>query len=108
MLSFTYLAFISLLKLLLRSRRSDRAKDIEVIVLRQQLEVVRRQVKRPRLRAADRAFLAAASRPLPHERRRGLLVTPQTLLRWHHELPLPPDQLRRRVRERGPALAAAR
>ena len=96
MLSFTYLAFISLLKLLLRSRRSDRAKDIEVIVLRQQLEVVRRQVKRPRLRAADRAFLAAAgARPL---RRHGLLVTPQRLPRWHHELPLPPDQLWCRVR----------
>jgi putative transposase len=68
MLSFAYLAFVSLLKLLMGSRRSERAKDIELIVLRHQLGVVRRQVERPRMRA-DRAFLAAASRLLPRERR---------------------------------------
>jgi putative transposase len=69
MLSFAYLAFVSLLKLLMGSRRSERAKDIELIVLRHQLGVVRRQVERPRMRAADRAFLAAASHLLPRERR---------------------------------------
>jgi putative transposase len=55
-------------------------------VLRHQLDVVRRQVERPRLRSADRAFLAATSRPLPPRRRHGLLVTPQPPLRWHREL----------------------
>jgi putative transposase len=84
--SFLYLAFVSILKLLVRSGRSVRAKDVELVVLRHQLEVLRRQVERPRLRPADRALLAAASRVLSPERRRALLVTPQTLMRWHREL----------------------
>src|SRR5438270_10312826 len=86
LLSFIYLAFVSLLKLLVRSHRSVQVKDVELIVLRHQLEVLRRQVERPRLRASDRALLAAASRVLPPRRRHGLLVTPQTLLRWHRKL----------------------
>jgi putative transposase len=85
-LSFVYLVFVSLLKLLLRSGRRVDAKDIELLVLRHQLEVLRRQVERPQLRPSDRALLAAAGRLLPPGRRHGLLVTPQTLLRWHREL----------------------
>jgi putative transposase len=86
LLSFMYFAFVALLKLLVRSGRPARVKDIELIVLRHQLKVLRRQVKRPRLRRSDRAFLAAASRLLPPRRRAGLVVTPQTLLRWHREV----------------------
>jgi transposase InsO family protein len=86
LLSFAYLAFVSVLKLLVPSPGSVQVKDVEVIVLRHQLDVLRRQVDRPRLRSSDRAFLAAASRVLPPGRRRGLLVTPQTLLRWHRAL----------------------
>jgi transposase InsO family protein len=86
LLSFIYLVFVSLLKLLIRSGRPAQVKDIELIVLRHQLEVLRRQVERPRLRSSDRTFLAATSRRLPPRRRHGLLVTPQTLLRWHREL----------------------
>ena len=86
LLSFMYLAFVALLKLLIRSGRPVHVKDIELLVLRHQLEVLRRQVERPRLRRGDRAFLAAASRVLPPRRRHGLLVTPQTLLRWHREV----------------------
>ena len=86
LLSFVYLAFVSVLKLLIRSHRSVQVKDIELIVLRHQLDILGRQVERPRLRSSDRAFLAAASRLLPPRRRHGLLVTPQTLLRWHRAL----------------------
>jgi putative transposase len=84
--SVVYLVFVSLLKLLVGSGRPAQVKDIELIVLRHQLRVLRRQVERPRLRPSDRAFLAPASRLLPPRRRHGLLVTPQTLLRWHREL----------------------
>jgi transposase InsO family protein len=86
LLSFIYLVFVSVLKLLTGSRRPAQVKDIELLVLRHQLTVLRRQVERPRLRQSDRAFLAAASRVLPSQRRHDLLVTPQTLLRWHREL----------------------
>jgi putative transposase len=55
-------------------------------VLRHQLAVLGRQDRRPRLRPADRALLAALARLLPARRRHGLVVTPQTLLRWHREL----------------------
>ena len=86
LVSFVYRAFVSLLKLLIRSGRSVDVKDVELLVLRHQLAVLRRQVERPKLRASDRALLAAAGRLLPPGRRHGLLVTPQTLLRWHREL----------------------
>jgi putative transposase len=105
--SFVYLVFVSLLKLLVRGRPA-RVKDIELIVLRHQLDVLRRQVERPRLRSADRAFVAAASRLLPRERRHGLLVTPQTLLRWHREFVRRRWTFSRRGPGRPPVPAATR
>jgi putative transposase len=86
LLSFLYRAFVSILDLLVLGRRSELGKGVELVVLRHQLEVLRRQVKRPPLRATDRALLAAMTRVLPDQRRQGLLVTPQTLLRWHRDL----------------------
>jgi len=58
-LSFLYLAFRSLLGALVRSRRGLHVKDIELLVLRHELKLLRRQVACPKLRPADRALLAA-------------------------------------------------
>jgi putative transposase len=85
LLSFAYLAFSAVLRLLAGRWRSEFAKDVELLVLRHQLVVLGREQARPSFRAADRAFLAALARMLPGRRRR-LIVTPQTLLRWHREL----------------------
>src|SRR5438876_1875279 len=60
--------------------------EVELLVLRHQLGLLRRQVGRPPLRPADRALLAALAGLLPPQRRQFFLVTPQTLLRWHREL----------------------
>jgi putative transposase len=84
--SFLYLAFRALLGALVRSRRGLDMKDIELLVVRHELEVLRRQVARPNLRPADRALLAAAACHLPRRSRSQRLVTPRTLLRWHRAL----------------------
>jgi putative transposase len=70
---------------LLRPRSSE-FKELEIVVLRHQLAVLRRQTRRPQLRTTDRLLLAAASRLLPRSRWRSFLVTPTTLLRWHRRL----------------------
>ena len=66
--------------------RSQASKDAEVLVLRQQLAVLRRQVATPRPSWADRAIISALARLLPRHRRHHLFITPRTLLRWHADL----------------------
>jgi homeodomain-containing protein len=64
--------------------RSEQRKEAEILLLRHELQVLRRQVARPQARPADRVVLAALSQALPHGR--SLLFEPATLLRWHREL----------------------
>lgn len=85
MLFILYLLLVRLLGLLGGPSRL-RALELENAVLRHQLGILRRKVRRPRLRRLDRVILAAASRLLPRERWKSFLVTPQSLLRWHREL----------------------
>jgi transposase len=75
-----------LLELVVLRFRSEREKEIEILLLRHQLRVLERQVARPELTQADRALLAAFSRVLPRRAWRSFFVTPATLLRWHREL----------------------
>ena len=84
--SFLYLAVRALLGALVRSRRGPHVKDVELLVPRHELEILRRQVGRPKLRMVDRALLAAAACHLPRSSRGARLVTPRTLLRWHQAL----------------------
>ena len=85
-LSFLYLAVRAVLGALVRSRRGLDVKDIELLLLRHELAILRRQVARPKLEMADRALLAAAAVHLPRPQPTALLVTPRTLLRWHRAL----------------------
>ena len=62
------------------------AKDAEILVLRHQLAVLRRQVARPRFSWSDRALVALLSSLVPRERWRSFLVMPETLLGWHRRL----------------------
>ena len=61
-------------------------KEVELLVLRHQVKVLQRQVKRPRLNRLDRVFLAAASRAMGRSSWSSFVVRPETLLRWHREL----------------------
>ena len=100
--SFVCLAVRALLGLLVRSGRGPNVKDIELMVLHHELEILRRQVGRPKFRPADRALLAAAACYVPRSSCRSLLVTPRTLLRWHQSL------VRRKWRQPGVRLGRPR
>ena len=86
MLFFLIFAIAQRLLRTFAGRLSASTLEIENIVLRHQLAVLRRKLGRPRLRRMDRVLLTAASRLLPRDRWSSFLVTPQTLLRWHREL----------------------
>ena len=87
-LRFSYLAVLRVFGWLALLARPGRAKDAGILIVRHQVAVLQRQVKRPRLSWSDRAILAWPARPLPdgHLRRRQLIVSPRTLGRWHADL----------------------
>ncbi len=85
-LRLIYLIFIQLLSWLLLLARSSAAKDVELLVLRHEVAVLRRTTRKPRLDWADRTILSALIRLLPQTLRRHRLITPSTILRWHRRL----------------------
>jgi hypothetical protein len=75
-----------LFRLLLLCCRTSRSKDIELLVLRQEVVILRRQVKRPKVKPEERILLAVLQRLRPAWERTSPLVTPDTLRSWHREL----------------------
>jgi hypothetical protein len=87
-LRFVYLALLRMFGWLALLARSDLAKDAEILVLRHQIAVLRRQVKTPRPSWADRAILSALAQLIPSRQRSQLrlIASSRTLLRWHADI----------------------
>jgi transposase InsO family protein len=81
-----YALLYAIVRRLLRLSGISSDAEAEVLVLRHELAVLRRQIKRPKLRRRDKVFLSAMSRMLPPEHWAAFIVTPATLVRWHREL----------------------
>ena len=81
-----YLLMVRLFGWVALLARSDASKDVEILVLRHEVAVLRRQVARPKPHWADRAVIAALARLLPGHLRLHRIVTPGTLLAWHRRI----------------------
>jgi hypothetical protein len=84
--SLVYLALCRLVQLIVLLGKSERSKELEILVLRHELAILRRRPRRAQLRPVDRAILAALGRALPRGGLGSLSVRPATLLRWHRQL----------------------
>jgi len=84
--SLVYALFCRLIELVVLVGRGERSKELEILVLRHELSILRRQVKRPRFTPDDRLLLTALSRVLPRRLWGAFVVRPETLLRWHRRL----------------------
>jgi putative transposase len=86
LVSSLYVVVCRLLELIVLFGRKERVKELEILVLRHELSILRRQVRQPRFEPHDRLLLAALSRVLPRPSWNSVLVQPETLLRWHRRL----------------------
>jgi transposase len=84
--SLAYLGLCRLLQLIVLLCRSERSKELEILLLRHELAILRRQPRRAPVRPVDRAIFAALARAVPRSAWSGLSVSPSTLLRWHRQL----------------------
>ncbi len=84
--SLVYVLVCRLFELVVLLGRGERSKELEILVLRHELLILRRQVRRPRFTPGDRLLLAALSRLLPRSLWPAFVVRPETLLRWHRRL----------------------
>ena len=85
-ISLCYLVLRRVLQLAVWRLRSNDLKELEIVVLRHELAILRRRTRQPAMTWTDRLFLAAVSRLLPRARWRAFIITPGTLLRWHRRL----------------------
>jgi hypothetical protein len=84
--SFVYVVACRLFALVVLLARGDRSKELEILLLRHELSILRRQGRRPQLTETDRWLLAALSRVIPRRSWQTFLVRPETLLRWQRRI----------------------
>jgi putative transposase len=84
--SFVYVVACRLFALVLLLARSDRSKELELLVLRHELSILRRRARRPPLTESDRLILTVLSRVMLRRSWQAFLFTPETLLRWHRRI----------------------
>jgi putative transposase len=86
LVSFVYVVTCRLFALFLLLARGDRSEELELLVLRHELSVLRRRARRPQLMGSDRLVLAALSRVMPRRSWRVSVGRPETLLRWQRRI----------------------